>query len=68
MNENEIPQDVREAIRAEIYRDLSKKGSAARRDTEKARKHSALIGLKGSLAARRKAMKRRAAKEAEAGK
>jgi hypothetical protein len=51
--ETEISQEVREAIRAEIYKDLSKKGNAARRGTLKARKHAALIGLKGALARRR---------------
>ena len=64
--ETEILRELREQIRAEIYRDLSKKGNAARKGTAKAQKHARLIGLKGSLAARRKAMERRAAKAAEA--
>jgi hypothetical protein len=65
--ENDIPQETRDRVMAEHYRALSAKGNAARKGTEKARKHAALISAKGVLARRRKAAARRAAEAAGKG-
>jgi hypothetical protein len=63
-NPTEIPQEVRDRVMAEHYKNLSKMGNQARKGTPKARRHAQLIGLKGAYAARKKAAERRVAKEA----
>jgi hypothetical protein len=64
--ENEIFPEALERAKAELYRELSAKGNAARKGTEKARKHAALISAKGVLARRRKAAERKAAEARQA--
>jgi hypothetical protein len=63
-NETEISPEVMARAKAEIYRDLSARGNAARKGTLKAQKHAALISAKGVLARRKKAAERKAAEAA----